>query len=96
MNLITISTVGSKTSTCKLLTTVMTMMHILLGFPNTHSCSCKEYTTDLHVLSENLTNEKEKVAKPYPVIGNVNSQCVVKMIHNLHKLFTLKKQGLHL
>lgn len=38
----------------------------------------------------------KKVAKPYPVIGNVNSQCVVKMIHDLHKLFTLEKQGLHL
>lgn len=36
----------------------------------------------------------KNVAKSYPVIGDVNSQCVVKVIHNLHKFLTLEKKSL--
>ena len=55
-----------------------------------HSLVLAKDTLHTDLLSANPKN----VAKSYPVIGDVNSQCVVKMIHNLHKFLTLEKKSL--
>ena len=56
----------------------------------THSLALAKDT--LQTYYQQIQQIKKYVAKRYPVIGNVNSQCIIKMIHNLHKLFTLEKK----
>ena len=82
---------------------VMTTMHVLFiirvknltvdFFPKCtplflqRTCYIQTYYQQIQQIPKN-------VAKSYPVIGDVNSQCVVKVIHNLHKFLTLEKKSL--